>query len=197
MKVIRNIWCVARNFREHAKELNNPVPTEPIFFLKAGSCASFPREPIRLPSFSQHIDYELEIALQFDEDLQIRRGCLALDLTARDLQQKSKEKGHPWTLAKSFPGACPLGPFFPLPSLDAPLAFELHVNGAVKQKGDVFSMIFSFKDLVSFCLSRFPVCPGDLLLTGTPSGVTQARPGDEVRALIPHLSEALWNVIKS
>ena len=134
MQIIRNIWCAGRNFSDHARELNNPIPTEPFFFLKAGSCAVYPGQPIRLPSFSEMIAYELEIALEFNAHLQIERACLALDLTARDLQLKAKEKFLPWTLSKSFPASCPLGPFFPFPGFDAPLAFELFVNGQLRQQ---------------------------------------------------------------
>ena len=193
--LIRNIWCVGRNFREHTKELGNPIPSEPFFFLKAGSCALAPGEPIQLPSFSSHIDYEVEIALQFNERLQIERGCLALDLTARDFQKKAKEQGLPWTLSKSFAGSCPLGPFFPLSEELHDRVFELHVNGALVQKGHRDEMVFKPRALIPALLAKFPVQPGDLLLTGTPSGTSKAHPGDRVVARISGLSEALWIVL--
>ncbi len=194
MKLIRNIWCVGRNFRDHAAELNNPIPASPLFFLKAGSCAVFPGQAIRLPSFSLHIDYELEIALRFNDQLKVDQACLALDLTARDQQTIAKKDGLPWTLAKSFPCACPLGPFFPLPSLTDPLSFSLSVNGQTRQQGSTTQMIFPLLDLVAYCLAYFPVCPGDLLLTGTPSGVSKAHPGDHLHALIPKMTEIHWSV---
>jgi len=192
--LIRNIWCVARNFREHAKELGNSVPSEPIFFLKAGSCALAPDETIHLPSFSSQIEYELELALQFNERLQIDRACLALDLTARDVQKKAKAEGLPWALSKSFAGSCPLGPFFPSTADLPDRFFELHVNGSLRQKGHRDEMIFKPRDLVAFLLQTFPVCPGDLLLTGTPSGVSVAKSGDRVVARVSGISEAIWTV---
>jgi len=193
--MIRNIWCVGRNFQGHAKELGHPIPKEPFFFLKAGSCAVAPGEPIQLPSFSSQIEYELEIALQFNERLQVERACLALDLTARDVQKKAKEEGLPWTLSKSFAKSCPLGPFFPIAGDLPDRTFELHVNGALVQKGHRDEMLFKPPALVAALLSRFPVHPGDLLLTGTPSGTCKAQPGDRVVARISGLSEALWIVL--
>ncbi|HSX25675.1 MAG TPA: fumarylacetoacetate hydrolase family protein [Chlamydiales bacterium] len=191
---IRNIWCVARNYPEHAKELHNPIPTEPFFFLKAGSCATFPNQPIHLPPFSSQVEYELEIALQFDENLHLHRACLALDLTARDLQKKAKTQGHPWTLSKSFRHACPLGPFFPASEDLKDLSFELHVNSELRQKGNTREMLFSPKELASFLRTHFPVLPGDLLLTGTPAGVSQARPNDRLLGRVLGHSEAHWIV---
>lgn len=193
--IIRNIWCAVRNYREHARELSNPIPSEPFFFLKAGTCAVFPGEKIRLPVFSNQVEYELEIALQFNEHLSIDRACLALDLTARDLQLKAKTKGHPWTLCKSFKHACPLGPFFPVSEDLKDLNFELHVNGALRQKGNTGEMIFSPKELISYLKAHFPVSPGDLLLTGTPAGISPAKSGDRAEGRIRGVSEANWDIL--
>lgn len=191
---IKNIWCVARNYPEHARELGNPIPSEPLFFLKAGSCLVLPGEPIRLPAFSSQVEYELEIAFQFNSRLEVERACLALDLTARDLQKQAKTAGQPWTLAKSFKGACPIGPFF-FASLDLDAIFELHVNGQLRQRGHTRQMLFSPPQLAAFLKAHFPVSPGDLLLTGTPAGVSKASAGDRLEASIPNLYQASWTVL--
>jgi acylpyruvate hydrolase len=192
---IQNIWCVGRNFPAHAKELHNPIPSEPIFFLKAGSCITLPNEPIHLPSFSSQVEYELEMAFQFNSDLNIERGCLALDLTARDLQRQAQAQGLPWTLAKSFPGACPIGPFFPASVDLESLAFELLVNGSLRQRGAISDMVFKPKALIAFLKAHFPICPGDLILTGTPSGVSRAQAGDRIEARVSGGPTAHWIVV--
>lgn len=193
MKSVQNIWCVGRNYVEHAKEFNNPVPKELLVFLKAGSCLKKLGETLFLPAFSHHIDAELEVALQLNDSLQINRACLALDLTARDLQTRAKEQGLPWTLAKSFIGACPISAFFPFEDLDESFCFELFVNGELKQRGDTKNMCFSFRSIVEYCTQRFPVCPGDLILTGTPAGVPRIEGGDRLIGRIEGKTQAEWN----
>ena len=115
--MIQNIWCVGRNYAEHAKELGNAVPNsateEPMIFLKAGSTVVMNDGRFALPKFSQDIHHECEVAYKFDQHLQLTEMTLALDLTARDVQAKLKTAGHPWTLAKSFKASCPIGPFVP------------------------------------------------------------------------------------
>src|SRR5688572_19799974 len=108
--MIRNIWAVGRNYAEHAKELGNKAPLEPLIFLKAGSSAFFGAE-ISLPPWTQEVHHEIEMALQFGEDLNLISYGLALDLTERKIQNQLKANGHPWTLAKSFSNACPISRF--------------------------------------------------------------------------------------
>lgn len=196
MKAIQNIWCVGRNFVEHAKEFNNPVPKELLVFLKAGSCLKTLGKPLYLPHFSCHIDAELEIALQLNSSLKVDRACLALDLTARDIQIQAKEQGFPWTLAKSFIGACPISSFFSIKDLDESLCFELYVNDVLRQRGETKNMCFSFHSIVKYCLERFPVCPGDLILTGTPVGVPRIQGGDRLVGKIIGGIEAEWTIEK-
>lgn len=176
------IWAVGRNYAEHAKELGNEVPTEPLFFLKAGACLSLSSE-ILLPAWSEDIHHELEIALQFGPDLRPREIGLALDLTERAAQNRLKAKGQPWTLAKSFVGACPVSHFLPWESRweSEPLTLELDVNGENRQRGQSSQMIFPIPELLRFVRARFPVLPGDLLLTGTPAGVGPVRAGDQLQ----------------
>lgn len=197
--MIRNIWAVGRNYSDHAKELGNEVPSEPMIFLKAGSCATLAEREIILPSWTQDIHHELELALKFNTDLQISEACLALDLTARSVQNALKAKGHPWTLAKSFQGSCPLTSFFPVENMQSLQAIELSlkVNGQLRQKGSTAQMIFGFEELIDFVKKHFPVVPGDLLLTGTPAGVAALNKGDLVEAELAGKIKHTWTVRSS
>ncbi len=195
--MIQNIWAVGRNYAEHAKELGNEVPTEPMIFLKAGSSASIAASNIVMPAWMNEIHHEVELALRFDDNLQIAEACIALDLTDRAKQNELKSKGHPWTLAKSFKGSCPLSAFFPVNDLDELKNLEiiLKINGDVRQKGNTSQMIFSLEKLLDFVRQHFPVVPGDLLLTGTPSGVGPFKKGDTLEAEIPGKMKQAWKVI--
>lgn len=196
--IIRNIWAVGRNYAEHAKELGNEVPKEPLIFLKAGSCL-VDGDEIQLPAWAKDVHHEVELALQFDERWHIHRAAVALDLTERTLQSQLKAKGSPWTLAKSFTNSCPLSDFFEVRHLDELKNLEiiLKVNGQVRQKGNTQQMIFSLKQQVKYTLDHFPVCANDLLLTGTPSGVAAIKPGDVLEAEIVGKIKKTWKVIPS
>ncbi len=195
---IRNIWAVGRNYADHAKELGNDVPTTPLFFLKAGSTASFSEKNIYLPSWSEDVHHEIELALQFDENLKVHKACIALDLTERKKQAELKAKGQPWTLAKSFTGSCPLSGFFPVSNLNElkNLQLVLTVNGEIRQNAKTSQMIFKLEQLIDFARQHFPICPGDLLITGTPSGVGPLKAGDQVNAEITGRVSHEWTVIK-
>ncbi|KYG70112.1 hypothetical protein AZI85_15620 [Bdellovibrio bacteriovorus] len=195
--MIQNIWAVGRNYAEHAKELGNEVPTEPLLFLKAGSCATLASKDLHLPSWKNELHYETELALQFDDNLQIDAACIALDLTDREKQNQLKAKGQPWTLAKSFKGACPLSEFFPVSDLEElrNLDIILKVNGELRQQGNTSQMIFGFEQLLQFVRTHFPVMPGDLLLTGTPPGVGAFKKGDLLEAEIPGKIKHSWKVV--
>ena len=193
---VRNIWCAVLNYRDTAKEVNTNPPKEPIFFLKAGSTITDEKQPIILPSFSREVLYEVEIALQFNKDLEVDHAGLALDLTAWDLQKQLDPQSFPWTLAKSFKNSCPIGDFFPIKNLDLldNLDFSLNVNGILCQKANTRDMVFSFKQLVSYLLDHVPVCPHDIILTGTPAGVSQIKNGDRLIGKIADYYTANWIV---
>jgi 2-keto-4-pentenoate hydratase/2-oxohepta-3-ene-1,7-dioic acid hydratase in catechol pathway len=193
---IRNIWCAVLNYQETANEVNTKPPSEPIFFLKAGSSISNEEQPIILPTFSDEILYELELALQFDEKLQITSAALALDLTAWDLLRRLEMQSFPWTLAKSFKNSCPIGKFFPIQNLDVlkNIDFELELNGDICQRGNTRSMIFSFNQLISYLKDHFPICPYDIVLTGTPAGVAKIKKGDRLKGKISNYYTANWVV---
>lgn len=194
--MIRNIWAVGRNYADHAKELGNAVPNAPLIFLKAGSTASEATRDILLPASGATIHHEIELALRFDERLEISHACVALDLTDREKQSELKSRGEPWTLAKSFRDSCPLSEFFPVASLGElqNLDLELRINDTLRQQGNTSEMIFVIEELVAYVKRHFPVCPGDLLLTGTPAGVGPLAKGDEVVAVIKDKIQHTWIV---
>jgi acylpyruvate hydrolase len=195
--VIQNIWAVGRNYVEHAKELGNQVSSsneDPMIFLKAGSSIVPNEGRFALPKFSSDIHHECEVAFRFGPHLNFDEMTIALDLTARDVQTKLKTAGHPWTLAKSFKASCPIGPFIKFSGDPQALHFILKVNGEIRQSGQTSDMVHSVEKLRLYVLDRFPVVPGDLLLTGTPKGVALVKPGDRIEAEIEGLLKATWNV---
>lgn len=183
----KNIWAVGRNYAEHAKEMKAEIPNkahqQPLIFLKAGSTLTTSSK-IKLPSWSAEIHYELELAYLIDENLNFSHVTLALDLTARDAQNIAKQKGQPWTLAKSFIDSCPVGNWISLTEIQdqANLSFELLINGQTAQIGNFTEMIFNPLELLEFTKNHFPVVPHDILLTGTPSGVGALSSGDILTA---------------
>ena len=196
--IIRNIWAVGRNYADHAKELGNDLPKEPLFFLKAGSCASVNSNEIVLPWWCEEVHHELELALKFSPYLHVLEGALALDLTERKLQSEAKKQGLPWTLSKSFDGACAVTPFFSMRKKDEfrDRSLRLWVNDQLRQDGRTSQMIFGFEKLVQYAMTHFPVCAGDLLLTGTPSGVGPLQAGDLVKVELEGELTHQWKVRK-
>ncbi len=184
--------CVARNYYAHIKELNNPVPTEPIFFIKPATAFQSLSEPIVIPDYSDNCHHETELAILFGKPLSqagadevndaILGFGIALDLTLRDVQQKLKEKGYPWEKAKAFDGSCPLSPFIPKSELPDPqdTQLKLIVNGEARQNESTKLMINRIVDLIVISSGYFSYMPGDILLTGTPSGVSRLQSGDKL-----------------
>ncbi len=194
---IRNIWAVGRNYSDHVKELGNEVPTTPLIFLKAGSSATLNSTEITLPAWTEEVHHEVELILKFSSHLHIIEAGVALDLTERKKQTEAKAKGMPWTLAKSFDGACPVSSFFSVKKLEdlEKLQLRLWVNDELRQQGQISQMIFKIPDLVEYVLEHFPVCAGDLLLTGTPAGVAALQRGDVVKAEITDQISHTWKVV--
>lgn len=184
----KNIWAVGRNYADHAKEMNATPPLEPMFFLKAGSCLHHD-QVITLPSWSAEIHYELELAFLIDKHLNLSHMTLALDLTARDKQTEAKKQGTPWTLSKSFSGACPIGKWIPLQNKEH-LSFHLLQNGQIVQNGKASDMIFTPEALLDYAKKHFPVTENDILLTGTPAGVGPCHRGDLLIAKLSSLPHA-------
>jgi acylpyruvate hydrolase len=196
----KNVWAVGRNYADHALELKNEVPTTPFIFLKSGSCVHS-ENTIHLPTYPCEIHHEIELAFLIDAHLNLSHVALALDLTDRTAQTVAKNKGLPWTLAKSFTGSCPVGPWIPYsPSLEnADLFLTLNKNNLIAQKGHIKDMIFNPQALLQFIKTHFPVQPYDILLTGTPAGVSDLKSGDILEGQLNSKTESLlachWNVI--
>jgi 2-keto-4-pentenoate hydratase/2-oxohepta-3-ene-1,7-dioic acid hydratase in catechol pathway len=188
------IVCVGRNYREHAKELGNEVPKEPLIFLKPPSSVIWDGEPIVLPAASSRVEHEGEIGVvvgktltrvsEGDAVLGIRAIVAVDDVTARDLQKTDGQ----WTRAKGFDTFCPLGEeSSKLPDLDS-LTVVTRVNGVERQRGKSSEMVFSIPSLLAYISRIMTLEPGDLVATGTPSGVGPLAPGDVVEVEIPGVS---------
>ncbi len=192
MKII----CIGRNYAEHAKELNNAVPTEPVFFLKPDTAVLKNGSTFYLPDFSNDIHHELEIVVKISKAGKFIEPDFAhkyfdeiglgIDFTARDIQQKCKEKGLPWEKAKAFDGSAPLGEFISKSELNdlGNIDFELLVNGTSRQRGNSRDMIFNISQIIAY-VSRFVTLKtGDLIYTGTPSGVAAVIEGDVLEGFL-------------
>ena len=192
MKII----AIGRNYIDHAKELNNPVPKEPIFFLMPDSALLKNNQPFFYPDFSNDIHYEVEIVVKFDRlgknieskfaNRYYNEIGIGIDFTARDLQAKCKEKGLPWEIAKSFDGAAVLSDILPLEKFGDinNINFRLEKNGEVVQKGNTSEMIFKVDDLIEHVSKYMTIKIGDMMYTGTPSGVGPVKIGDRLTAYI-------------
>lgn len=192
-----NVWCVGRNYADHAKELGNSVPAEPLIFLKSGSSVLFPTSRVELPWELGAIHHEVELAVRWSRPGHLSDYGVALDLTARDQQSKLKAQGHPWTLAKSFRNSTWLGNFHPLQDLEALQrdgTLELMINGETRQRGRFADMVHGVRELAAYIERYFPVEPGDVLLTGTPAGVGPLQPGDHVQARVNNFEWDLWKL---
>ncbi|MCK7551406.1 fumarylacetoacetate hydrolase family protein [Marinobacter goseongensis] len=176
------IVCIGRNYAEHARELNNPVPDEPLLFIKPSTAAVHITRPLDFPRDRGDVHFETELAVLIGRPLANASATeaeaailgygLALDLTLRDVQSKLKEKGHPWERAKAFDGACPLSPFVSVDKLRRDhLTFTLDIDGQRQQTGDTREMLNAIVPLIAHMSSQFTLLPGDVVLTGTPKGV--------------------------
>ena len=170
------IVAVGRNYAEHARELGNEAPPEPILFLKPPSALLPPNGTIIRPPQSQRVDHEGELAVVMGERGAVLGYTCANDVTARDLQKKDVQ----FTRAKSFDTFCPLGPCIDTEADPSDLRITTHVNGAVKQDGRTSMMVFNVPFLVAFISSVMTLEPGDVILTGTPAGVGPLAKGDIV-----------------
>ena len=198
------IVCVGRNYRAHVRETGSEIPVEPLIFLKPPSSLLAPGGVIRMPAVSKRVDFEGELAVVIGRRARnlkpganwrdvVRGFTLANDVTARDLQSKDDQ----WTRAKGFDTFCPIGPFISDElDLDAGLNLETRLNGEIRQHASTLDFIFSLPELLVFITSVFTLEPGDLLLTGTPSGIAPLSPGDRVEVSIPGLG-VLANTVEA
>ncbi len=192
MKII----CIGRNYADHAKELGNQVPSEPVIFMKPDSAILPKGTAFFIPEFSRDVHFECEVVIRIDrlgKNIEERFAhryysqiALGIDFTARDLQQRLKEKGLPWEKAKSFDGAAYLGKFFDksdFPNLDE-ISFQLKKNGEVAQNGNTRDMLFSMDQIVSEVSKYFTIKIGDLIYTGTPAGVGAVQIDDYLELIL-------------
>ncbi len=194
------VVAIGVNYRDHAEEMGHPLPEEPLMFLKPSTAVIGPGETVRKPSVCQRLDYEGELAVVVQglvrkADVETARASIlgytiANDVTARDLQLKDGQ----WTRAKGFDTFCPLGPWIET-DLDAEsVNIETRLNGETRQSSSTKNLIFGPAELVSYVSNVMTLLPGDVILTGTPSGVGPMEPGDDVEVEIAGIG-VLRNVI--
>lgn len=192
MKII----CIGRNYAEHAKEMNSPVPSEPVFFMKPDTALIKENLPFFLPDFSNDVHHEVELVIRINRPGKHIEEKFAhkyydeigigIDFTARDIQAKCKEKGLPWEKAKAFDGSAPLGKLVPknkFASMDN-IGFHLNINGNTVQKGNTKDLLFSFDKVIAYISKFVTLKTGDLIYTGTPEGVGPVKIGDRLEAFI-------------
>ncbi|MCK4570164.1 MAG: fumarylacetoacetate hydrolase family protein [Bacteroidales bacterium] len=193
MKII----CIGRNYVDHAKELNNPVPENPVFFLKPDTALLRRNRPFYHPEFSDDIHYECELVVKINKlgkNIQKKFAHtyyneigIGIDFTARDLQSKAKAKGLPWEIAKAFDASAPLSMEFIKKDEFADLnniSFRLDKNGETVQNGNSADMLFGFDELITYLSKFLTLKTGDLIFTGTPAGVGPIQIGDKLEAYI-------------
>lgn len=192
MKII----CIGRNYIDHAKELNNPIPEKPVFFLKPDTSLLLKNKPFYFPDFSNDIHYETELVIRICKNVKViperfahtyySEIALGIDFTARDLQANCKKKGLPWEIAKGFDGSAPLSKFMSISDLkdSKNIQFHLKINGKVAQVGSSLDMIFSFEKIISYVSKFITLKMGDIVFTGTPAGVGPVKIGDHLEGFI-------------
>lgn len=191
------IFCIGRNYVEHIKELNNERPDEPVIFSKPDTAIIRNNAPFYYPDFSTDVHHEVELVLRICKDGKNIEEKFAskyfdhigvgIDFTARDWQQKAKANGLPWDIAKGFNGSAPISDrFIPVADFEnlADINFKLEINGQLKQQGNTGLMLFPFDYIIAYLSKFFTLKIGDLIFTGTPSGVGPVVAGDKLSAYI-------------
>jgi acylpyruvate hydrolase len=191
------IFAIGRNYVEHIEELNNERPDEPVIFTKPDTAVLRNNAPFYLPDFSNDVHHEVELVLRIcKEGKNIQEKFankyydsigIGIDFTARDLQQKAKEKGLPWDIAKGFNGSAPISDkFIPVGDFKSMtnINFSLKIDGNIKQQGNTSLMLFPFDYIIAYLSKFFTLRTGDLIFTGTPKGVSQVKAGNVLSAFI-------------
>ncbi len=192
MKII----CVGRNYADHAKELKNDVPAEPVIFIKPKGALLLPGKSLYYPEFTDDLQYECEVVVRICKNGKYiqekfankyyNEVTLGIDFTARDLQREQQKKGLPWEIAKAFDGSAAVGTFVPItPETDVHnLAFQLQQNGTTVQDGHTRNMLFTVDKIIAYVSRFFTINIGDLLFTGTPAGVGPVTSGDKLEGIL-------------
>lgn len=197
MKII----CVGRNYAQHALELNNPVPQEPVIFLKPETALIPKGHPFFYPEFTKDLHYEVELVVRINRlgkhisekhaHKYYNEIGIGIDFTARDIQQQCKEKGLPWEKAKGFDHSAPVSrKLLDINTFTNPknIKFHLNVNGETKQEGQSADMLFSIEQIIAYVSTFMTLKMGDLIFTGTPAGVGPVQIGDELEAFVENQS---------
>lgn len=204
---IGKIVCVGRNYAEHARELGNELPEKPVLFLKPASALIYSGGEIIHPDYGSELHHEVELVLLIGETIKntdktaAERAIIGygvgLDMTLRDVQDGLKKKGHPWTLAKCFDTSAVISDFILKKDyqLKSDEKLELKVNGIVKQSDTLKSMIFNPAEIVEYISSIMTLEKGDLIFTGTPSGVSRVKRGDKLEAKLGEIAEIVCTVV--
>ncbi|WP_312266577.1 fumarylacetoacetate hydrolase family protein [Neisseria sp.] len=199
---VNNIYCIGRNYVDHIAELQNETPTEPVVFMKPNNSILNSGASIKLPAYSQSVHYECELVLLIGKDCDSLNGDdisgiiagygIGLDLTARDVQSRLKEKGLPWTKAKGFRGAACLSDFIAADKLTQPqdCVFTFQINGEIRQRGQTSMMIYPIAAILRELAESYGLKQGDVVFTGTPSGVGELHTGDRLALDLAGLVQA-------
>ena len=190
------IFCVGRNYAEHAKELGSDVPDEPVIFMKPKSALLQPHTPFYYPEFTNELHYECELVLRISKNGKYIQEKFAnkyydaitvgIDFTARDMQNELKAKGLPWEKAKAWDNSAVVGKWVPMANIKnkKEINFGLYKNKELVQQADSTQMLFNFDYLISYISNFFSVNIGDLVFTGTPAGVGEIVVGDEIEGFM-------------
>ncbi len=192
MKII----CIGLNYMDHIREMNNPIPEVPVFFLKPDSSIIRNNKPFFYPDFTKDLHYELEVVLKINrlgrnisEKFAHRYFSeigLGIDFTARDLQRICKDKGMPWEMAKAFDGSAPISEFVPKDKFADlnKIKFKLEKNDVIVQNGNTTDLVFTFDRIISYVSKFITLRTGDLIFTGTPVGVGPVKIGDRLKGYL-------------
>jgi fumarylpyruvate hydrolase len=198
---VRRIWCIGRNYAAHAREMGHDPDREPPFFFAKPADAVTPGGTLPFPSQTKDLHHEIEMVVAISKgghDIAVERAldhvygyAIGLDMTRRDIQDGAKKLARPWELAKGFDQSCPISPIRKVSKVGHPThgRIEVTVNGKVQQTGDLSQMIWSVPESIAY-LSRFVgLAPGDLIMTGTPAGVSAVKPGDTLHGTCEGVGE--------
>lgn len=190
------IFCIGRNYADHIHELKNDKPTEPVVFMKPPTALLKDNKPFYIPAFSQNIHYECELVLHMGRTGKGIRPTFAMeyidaitvgiDFTARDIQDKQKEKKLPWEIAKSFDHSAVIGKWVPIDkiNMNEAIEFSLQKNETIVQRGSTNMMLFNFTEIICYISKYFTIQKGDIIYTGTPQGVSNINIGDHLSGFI-------------
>jgi 2-keto-4-pentenoate hydratase/2-oxohepta-3-ene-1,7-dioic acid hydratase in catechol pathway len=188
--------CIGRNYAQHISELNNENPTEPVIFLKPDTAILLKKQPFFIPDFSNEVHHEVEVLVKINRvgkhiDAKFAHKYydqigLGIDFTARDLQQKLKKKGLPWEKAKAFDGSAVVGKWVSKSNFDSidNIPFSLHKNNEIVQSSTTQDMLWGIDEIIAYVSQYFTLKIGDIIFTGTPSGVSPVQPNDTLKGFI-------------